>query len=145
VSPFSLDPGGCLGERTAVLILDDIVICQYIADDMKRQSDPDVLLLQAAADPTRLAILRQLSEEESVCACDFTATCDVSQPTVSHHLKVLREAGWVDSERRGTWIWYRIRPEAVERMRELVGGFAPGPARRVAGSARKLDVVQPIA
>jgi ArsR family transcriptional regulator len=112
---------------------------------MKRQSDPDVLLLQAAADPTRLAILRQLSEEESVCACDFTATCDVSQPTVSHHLKVLREAGWVDSERRGTWIWCRMRPEAIERMHELVGGFAPGPARRVESTGRKLSVVQPTA
>ena len=112
---------------------------------MKRQSDPDVLLLQAAADPTRLAILRQLSEVESVCACDFTATCDVSQPTVSHHLKVLREAGWVDSERRGTWVWYRIRPEAVARMHELVGGFASGPARPVAGTGRKLSVVQPTA
>ena len=112
---------------------------------MKRQTDPDVLLLQAAADPTRLAILRQLSEEDAVCACDFTACCDVSQPTVSHHLKVLREAGWVESERRGTWIWYRIRPEAVERMRELAGGFASGPARRVAGSSRTLSVVQPTA
>jgi len=113
--------------------------------DMKRQTDPDVLLLQAAADPTRLAILRQLGEEDAVCACDFTASCEVSQPTVSHHLKVLREAGWVDSERRGTWIWYRIRPEAVERMRELAGGFTPGPARRVEGTARKLSVVQPTA
>ena len=112
---------------------------------MKRQTDPDVLLLQAAADPTRLAILRQLSEEEAVCACDFTASCDVSQPTVSHHLKVLREAGWVDSERRGTWIWYRIRPDAVERMHELAGGFAPRPARPVAGTARRLSVVQPSA
>ena len=112
---------------------------------MKRQTDPDVLLLQAAADPTRLAILRELSEEESVCACDFTACCDVSQPTVSHHLKVLREAGWVDSERRGTWIWYRLRPEAVARFRELAGGFAPGPARRVTGTSRRLSVVQPTA
>ena len=93
---------------------------------MKRQTDPDVLLLQAAADPTRLAILRQLSEEDAVCACDFTSSCNVSQPTVSHHLKVLREAGWVDSERRGTWVWYRIRPEAVERMRQLAGRFAAG-------------------
>ena len=63
---------------------------------MKRQTDPDVLLLQAAADPTRLAILRQLSDAPEVCACDFTACCDVSQPTVSHHLKVLRDAGWID-------------------------------------------------
>jgi DNA-binding transcriptional ArsR family regulator len=112
---------------------------------MKRQTDPDVLLLQAAADPTRLAILRQLSEQEAVCACDFTASCDVSQPTVSHHLKVLREAGWVDSERRGTWVWYRIRPEAVERMRQLAGGFAAGPPQQVAGTSRKLSVVQPTA
>ena len=112
---------------------------------MKRQTDPDVLLLQAAADPTRLAILRQLSAEETVCACDFTACCDVSQPTVSHHLKVLREAGWVDSERRGTWVWYRMRPEATQRMHELVGGFTPGPARQVQGTGRKLSVVQPTA
>ena len=68
---------------------------------MKRQTDPDVLLLQAAADPTRLAILRQLSDVAEVCACDFTACCDVSQPTVSHHLKVLRDAGWIEGERRG--------------------------------------------
>ena len=94
---------------------------------MKRQTDPDVLLLQAAADPTRLAILRQLSECAEVCACDFTACCDVSQPTVSHHLKVLRDAGWIEGERRGTWIYYSLRPEAVERFRELAGGFAPSP------------------
>jgi ArsR family transcriptional regulator, arsenate/arsenite/antimonite-responsive transcriptional repressor len=112
---------------------------------MKRQTDPDVLLLQAAADPTRLAILRELSEEESVCACDFTACCDVSQPTVSHHLKVLREAGWVDSERRGTWIWYRLRPEAVGRFRELAGGFSPRPPRPVTGTDRRLSIVQPTA
>jgi ArsR family transcriptional regulator len=111
---------------------------------MKRQTDPDVLLLQAAADPTRLAILRQLSTEESVCACDFTACCDVSQPTVSHHLKVLREAGWVESERRGTWIWYRLRPEAANRLRELAAGFAPGgPQPIAAGRGRRLTVVQP--
>jgi len=96
---------------------------------MKRATDPDVRLLQAAADPTRLAILRQLSAQGPVCACDFTACCDVAQPTVSHHLKVLREAGWVDGERRGTWVWYTIRPEAAERFRDLAGGIAPGAAR----------------
>ena len=109
---------------------------------MKRQSDPDVRLLQAAADPTRLAILRQLSEDESVCACDFTACVDVSQPTVSHHLKVLREAGWVETERRGTWIWYRLRPEAAQRMRDVAAGFIPREPRRVTGREPALDVVQ---
>ena len=66
---------------------------------MKRQTDPDVLLLQAAADPTRLEILRQLSASDAVCACDFTDCCDVSQPTISHHLRVLRQAGWGDGFR----------------------------------------------
>jgi ArsR family transcriptional regulator len=101
-----------------------------IIGPVKRLIDPDVQLLQAIADPTRLAILHQLSEEGSVCACDFTACCEVQQPTVSHHLRVLREAGWVDSERHGTSIFYAIRPEAVARFHELAGGLSAGPARR---------------
>ena len=108
---------------------------------MKRPTDPDVLLLQAAADPTRLAILRQLSDAGEVCACDFTACCGVSQPTVSHHLRVLREAGWISGDRRGTWIWYSLRPEAVARFRELAGGV--GPAIGTPVSSRRLPVVQP--
>ena len=111
---------------------------------MKRQTDPDVLLLQAAADPTRLAILRELSDCGQVCACDFTSCCDVSQPTASHHLKVLRDTGWVTTERRGTWIWYALRPEAVERFRVIagsIGGSGAVPAGAVVGQKR-LPVVQ---
>lgn len=96
---------------------------------MKRSADPDIHLLQAIADPTRLAILRQLSVEGAVCACNFTDCCEVGQPTISHHLKVLREAGWVESERRGTWIYYSIRSEALQRLREIGGGLVPGIAR----------------
>jgi ArsR family transcriptional regulator len=107
---------------------------------MKRQTDPDVLLLQAAADPTRLAILRQLSDTGEVCACDFTACCDVSQPTISHHLKVLREAGWIEGERRGTWIWYALRPQAVARFRELAGAVGPAGAPPIA--SRRLPVLE---
>ncbi len=99
---------------------------------VKRPTDPDIKLLQAAADPTRLAILHQLSSDGAVCACDFTACCAVHQPTVSHHLRVLREAGWVHSERHGTSIYYAIRPEAIDRFRQLAGGFSAGPARRIA-------------
>ena len=114
---------------------------------MKRATDPDVILLQAAADPTRLAILRQLSSDGLVCACDFTSCCDVAQPTVSHHLKVLREAGWIAGERRGTWIWYSIRPEALARFREIAGdlvslGAAPVATGQIATS-RRLPVAQP--
>jgi ArsR family transcriptional regulator len=99
---------------------------------VKRPTDPDIKLLQAAADPTRLAILRQLSTDGAVCACDFTDCCAVHQPTVSHHLRVLREAGWVNTERLGTSIYYAIRPEAIDRFRELAGGLSAGPARPIA-------------
>ncbi len=111
---------------------------------MKRPTDPDHRLLHGASDPTRLAILRQLAECESVCACDFASCCDVSQPTVSHHLKVLRESGWVDAERRGSFIYYRLRPEAAARFaelaRQIAGPFA-APAGSIPGS-RSLPVVQ---
>jgi DNA-binding transcriptional ArsR family regulator len=92
---------------------------------MKRLTDPDALLLHGAADPTRLAILRQLAAGERICACDFTACCNVAQPTVSHHLRVLRESGWVGSERRASNVWYWIRPEAVERFRRMAGELGP--------------------
>ena len=92
---------------------------------MKRLVDPDALLLHGAADPTRLAILRQLGGGDTICACDFTACCEVAQPTVSHHLKVLREAGWVSSERIASNVHYRLRPEAVERFRAIAGELSP--------------------
>ena len=109
---------------------------------MKRSTDPDVLLLQAAADPTRLSILRQLAASDGVCACDFTECCDVAQPTVSHHLKVLREAGWVRTERRASFVYYFLEANAVERFRKLAGGFAEVPGQP---SPRSLPVVQPYA
>jgi ArsR family transcriptional regulator len=65
----------------------------------------------------------------------------VAQPTVSHHLKVLRDSGWVASQRRGTYVWYRIRPEAVSRLRAIAGELSPIAAAPAAG--RVLPVVQP--
>src|SRR5688500_19670774 len=88
--------------------------------------DPDVRLLSALADPTRLAIVRELAESNETCACDFTAACDVGQPTVSHHLRVLREAGVVTSERRGPWIYYRLSPDPATRLRAIAGELTPG-------------------
>jgi len=111
---------------------------------MKRQTDPEILLLQAAADPTRLAILRMLSERGTVCACDFTACCGVAQPTVSHHLKVLRDAGWVRSERRGSWVYYALEPRAVERLRTIAGALTPAdpPIGALQPGSRQLPVLQ---
>ena len=110
---------------------------------MKRPTDPDHLLLNGAADPTRLEILRQLAAADGVCACDFTACCEVAQPTVSHHLKVLRESGWVRAERRGSFVYYFLRPEAVARFQELARQISPFTAAPAA--ARKLPVIQPLA
>jgi DNA-binding transcriptional ArsR family regulator len=88
--------------------------------------DPEVRLLAALADPTRLAIVRQLASQTETCACDFTSCCDVGQPTVSHHLRVLREAGVVTAERRGQWIFYRLDPSTAERLGALSRSLLPG-------------------
>jgi DNA-binding transcriptional ArsR family regulator len=88
--------------------------------------DADIRLLAALADPTRLAIVRQLATEAETCACDFTSCCDVGQPTVSHHLRVLREAGIVSAERRGQWIFYRLERSVSERLGVLARDLVPG-------------------
>ena len=89
--------------------------------------DPDVQLLQALGHPTRLAIVRELTGAGSVCACDFTTCCDVRQPTVSHHLRILKEAGVIEAERQGTSIFYRLVPAAAERLRGLAGELLGAP------------------
>jgi ArsR family transcriptional regulator len=89
--------------------------------------DPDVQLLQALGHPTRLAIVRELTGTSEVCACDFTSCCDVGQPTVSHHLRILKEAGVISAERRGTSIFYRIVPSAADRLRSLAGELLGAP------------------
>src|SRR3954454_1748050 len=78
-------------------------------------------LFKALSDPTRVAIVNRLSTSESACVCDLTAAFDLSQPTISHHLRILREAGLVEAERRGTWAYYRLVPAAIESLRETLG------------------------
>jgi ArsR family transcriptional regulator len=81
---------------------------------------------KALADPSRVAIVNRLAGAEDVCVCDFISTLGLSQPTVSHHLRVLREAGLVEvARRRGTWVHYRLVPEAVEELSLALG---PRPA-----------------
>ena len=75
-------------------------------------------VFKALGDPVRLRLVSLIGAREGgeVCVCDLTSAFDLSQPTISHHLKVLREAGLIDSERRGTWVYYRLVPAALERM-----------------------------
>jgi ArsR family transcriptional regulator len=77
---------------------------------------------KALADPTRVAIVNRLAAAPEVCVCDLTESFELSQPTISHHLRILREAGLVEAARRGTWAYYRLVPEAVESLRAALGG-----------------------
>ena len=76
---------------------------------------------KALADPTRVAIVNRLAATDECCVCDLTGAFELSQPTISHHLKLLREAGLVEASRRGTWAYYRLIPEAVDDLRTALG------------------------
>ncbi|MGC4848383.1 ArsR/SmtB family transcription factor [Micromonospora sp. DT15] len=77
-------------------------------------------LFKALGDPIRLRLMSMIASVPEMCVCDLTPAFDLSGPTISHHLKVLREAGLVDSERRGTWVWYRVKPEAFRQLEALL-------------------------
>lgn len=79
-------------------------------------------VFRALGDPVRLRLVSLIGARQGgeVCVCDLTSAFDLSQPTISHHLKVLREAGLIDSQRRGTWVYYRLVPAALERMAGLL-------------------------
>lgn len=75
----------------------------------------------ALGDEIRMKIIRLLSQHDSLCVCEIQEAFDVGQPTVSHHLKILRDAGLVDVQRRGTWAYYSLRTDALKRLaKELV-------------------------
>jgi ArsR family transcriptional regulator len=88
----------------------------------ERESEELAARFKALADPTRVAIVNRLSQADEVCVCDLNAAFDLSQPTISHHLRILREAGLVESSRRGTWAYYRLVPETVDALRGALGG-----------------------
>lgn len=83
--------------------------------------------LRALADPLRLRMLSLIATSPTgeACVCDIATVADVSQPTVSHHLKVLRDAGILTSERRGTWVYYRVAAQFRAAVPALLEGFAP--------------------
>jgi ArsR family transcriptional regulator len=82
--------------------------------------EPAAELLKAIADPYRLKILASLAFTEEVCVCDFTDVLPLNQPTVSHHLKILRDAGLVTCDRRGTWVYYRRAIDAAKRLKDAL-------------------------
>jgi ArsR family transcriptional regulator len=95
---------------------------------------------KALSDPVRLRLLSLIASAAEVCVCDLTDAFEVTGATISHHLRVLREAGLVDCERRGTWVYYWAQKEALD----LLGGLllaAPPQAAAVSGPAHQGDVI----
>lgn len=106
-------------------VLDDALAC--CADGISAPLPRDTAerlaqLLKAVADPTRLQLLALIRATEggSACVCDLTAPLGLSQPTVSHHLKVLTEAGVLTRERRGVWAWYAIDQTRLDELASLL-------------------------
>lgn len=85
-----------------------------------------IAMFRALGDPTRYEIFRLIAaQSDQICVCHITDQFDVSQPTISHHLKVLREAGLITVSRRGVWAYYEVDAAGMERLRSLVADLAP--------------------
>lgn len=82
-------------------------------------------VFKALGDPVRLRLLSMIAAHAGgeVCVCALTPAFELTQPTISHHLKLLRLAGLIDAERRGTWVYYRLVPGAVERLAGVLAGI----------------------
>lgn len=89
----------------------------------RTKAEETAAILKAVADPTRLQILAMIAatENQSACVCDLTEPLDLTQPTVSHHIKKLAEVGLVSKERKGTWVWYSINRERWAEIAKLFG------------------------
>jgi ArsR family transcriptional regulator, arsenate/arsenite/antimonite-responsive transcriptional repressor len=86
----------------------------------------EAALFKALGDPHRLKIIATLARaEDEVCVCDFTGALPLEQPTVSHHLRILREADLVTCERRGTWVYYRLAADARARIDAALASLIP--------------------
>ncbi|NGM15762.1 metalloregulator ArsR/SmtB family transcription factor [Verrucosispora sp. WMMA2044] len=102
----------------------------------QRVSDETAVVLapafKALGDPVRLRLMSMIASAEGgeVCVCDLTPAFDLTGPTISHHLRTLREAGLVDSERRGTWVYYRARPQVLRQLAALLAVEPSPPSDR---------------
>ena len=94
------------------------------------QAEQVAPLLKALADPVRLRLMSLVASHPGgeACVCDLNEAFDLSQPTISHHLKVLHEAGLLDRDKRGVWVYYRARTDALASLGTLIGSSEPAPA-----------------
>ncbi|MDD7835842.1 MULTISPECIES: ArsR/SmtB family transcription factor [Paenarthrobacter] len=105
-----------------------VACCSPLAREplSEKEADGVAPLLKALADPVRLRLMSLVASHEGgeACVCDLNDAFELSQPTISHHLKVLHEAGLLDREKRGVWVYYKARTEALQNLAALIGGQA---------------------
>lgn len=102
---------------------DTPLCCGVVTEAPLSESDAQRLagVLGALADPVRLRLLSIVAAQTEVCSCDLERPLGKSQPTVSHHTKVLAEAGLLVGERRGRWVWWRVEPSRLAEVRQALG------------------------
>lgn len=94
-------------------------------------------IFRALGDPVRLRMMSLIASRPEICVCDITPAFELSSGTISHHLKGLREAGLVDCERRGTYVYYWLQPDVVERVAAVLGTIrTPSQRKPISRSAR---------
>ncbi|MFC9350424.1 metalloregulator ArsR/SmtB family transcription factor [Arthrobacter sp. NPDC057013] len=105
-----------------------VACCSPLAREPLSASEAEGIapLLKALADPVRLRLMSLVASHEGgeASVCDLNDAFELSQPTISHHLKLLHEVGLLDREKRGVWVYYRARTEALENLAALIGGQA---------------------
>jgi ArsR family transcriptional regulator len=106
-------------------VIDPVACCAPVSVNPLDEEQADALArsFAALADPIRLRLLSYIasSTQGEVCACDLVVPSGRSQPTVSHHMKILVDAGLVTRDKRGLWVWYRVVPERLEALRAVLG------------------------
>ncbi|WP_426502939.1 ArsR/SmtB family transcription factor [Dactylosporangium sp. McL0621] len=118
-----------MSKQAGVLTLTDLnaaeaACCPPIAQQRIPAETAAILApaFKALGDPVRLQLMSMIASAEGgeACVCDLTPAFELSGPTISHHLRTLREAGLVDAERRGTWVYYRARPGIMRQLAALL-------------------------
>jgi ArsR family transcriptional regulator, arsenate/arsenite/antimonite-responsive transcriptional repressor len=110
--------------KTATTSSRDDLCCGVLTREPMSKPDAEraAPVLAALGDPVRLRLLSLVAAEGEVCSCNLEGPLGKSQPTVSHHTRILAEAGLIVGERRGKWTWWQIVPERLEDLRRLLGG-----------------------
>jgi ArsR family transcriptional regulator, arsenate/arsenite/antimonite-responsive transcriptional repressor len=135
LAEFALDIDECQYRRMSksLVLLDPgetAACCPPLSAQPLSQAQAEQIapLLRALADPVRLRLMSLVASHPGgeACVCNLTEAFDLSQPTISHHLKVLHEAGLLARDKRGVWVYYRARTEALASLGTLIG--SPGPA-----------------